>query len=59
MAACAANIIPDTLEMQGTIRTHDEAVRADIWRRIEKTATAIAESQGATRHRQGPARACR
>ena len=43
-----ANIIPDTLEMQGTIRTHDEAVRADIWRRLEKTATAIAESQGAT-----------
>ncbi|WP_428668643.1 amidohydrolase [Reyranella sp.] len=42
-----ANIIPDSLEMQGTIRTHDEAVRADIWKRIEKTATAIAESQGA------------
>ena len=42
-----ANIIPDTLEMQGTIRTHDEAVRADIWKRIEKTATAIADSQGA------------
>ena len=42
-----ANIIPDTLEMQGTIRTHDEGVRADIWKRIEKTATAIAESQGA------------
>ncbi|CAN5151077.1 M20 family metallopeptidase [soil metagenome] len=42
-----ANIIPDTLEMQGTIRTHDEAVRADIWKRMEKTATAIAESQGA------------
>lgn len=43
-----ANIIPDTLEMQGTIRTHDEAVRADIWRRLEKTATTIADSQGAT-----------
>jgi len=42
-----ANIIPDSLEMQGTIRTHDEAVRADIWKRIEKTATAIADSQGA------------
>ena len=42
-----ANIIPDTLEMQGTIRTHDEAVRADIKRRMEKTAIAIAESQGA------------
>jgi len=42
------NIIPDSVEMQGTIRTHDEAVRADIWRRIEKTASAIAETQGAT-----------
>lgn len=42
-----ANIIPDSLEMQGTIRTHDEGVRADIWKRLEKTATAIAESQGA------------
>lgn len=42
-----ANIIPDSLEMQGTVRTHDEAVRADIWKRLEKTATAIAESQGA------------
>jgi amidohydrolase len=42
-----ANIIPDNVEMQGTIRTHDEAVRADIKRRIEKTATAIAETQGA------------
>src|SRR5262249_57688229 len=41
------NIIPDSLEMQGTIRTHDEAVRADIWKRIEKTASAIAETQGA------------
>jgi amidohydrolase len=42
-----ANIIPDTLEMQGTIRTHDESVRADIWKRLEKTATTIADSQGA------------
>ena len=42
-----ANIIPDSLEMQGTIRTHDESVRADIRRRMEKTAIAIAESQGA------------
>jgi amidohydrolase len=42
-----ANIIPDTVQMQGTIRTHDEAVRADIWKRIEKTATAIADIQGA------------
>jgi amidohydrolase len=43
-----ANIIPDTVQMQGTIRTHDEGVRADIWKRIDKTAKAIAESQGAS-----------
>jgi len=42
------NIIPDSLEMQGTIRTHDEEVRADIWKRVKKTASAIAETQGAT-----------
>jgi amidohydrolase len=43
-----SNIIPDTVQMQGTVRTHDEGVRADIWKRIEKTVTAIADSQGAT-----------
>jgi amidohydrolase len=42
-----SNIIPDTVQMQGTIRTHDEAVRADIRKRIDKTVSAIAESQGA------------
>ena len=30
------NIIPDTLEMHGTIRTHDEGVRADIWKRSRR-----------------------
>jgi len=43
-----SNIIPDTVQMQGTVRTHDEGVRADIWKRIEKTVSAIADSQGAT-----------
>jgi amidohydrolase len=43
-----ANIIPDSVQMQGTVRTHDEGVRADIWKRIEKTAVAIADSQGAS-----------
>jgi amidohydrolase len=42
------NILPDTVSMEGTIRAHDEDVRADIWRRIEKTATSIAEAAGAT-----------
>jgi len=42
------NILPDTVAMEGTIRTHDEDVRADLWRRIEKTAGSIAEAAGAT-----------
>jgi amidohydrolase len=42
------NIIPDSVTMEGTIRTFDEDMRADIHRRIDKVATAIAESAGAT-----------
>lgn len=42
------NIIPEDLEMVGTVRTHDQAVRADIKARIERTATLIAASAGAT-----------
>jgi len=41
------NILPDSVVMEGTIRTHDEGVRADIWKRIDKTATAIAGAAGA------------
>ena len=37
------NILPDSVAMEGTIRTHDEGVRADIRKRIEKTAGAIAD----------------
>lgn len=42
------NIIPDSVVLQGTVRTFDEAMRADIKRRIERTATSIAEAAGAT-----------
>ncbi|MHA7816008.1 MAG: amidohydrolase [Pseudohaliea sp.] len=42
------NIIPETVELEGTIRTFDADTRADIHRRIENTATHIAESAGAT-----------
>lgn len=42
------NIIPEECEMWGTIRTLDTAMQKDVWRRIEKTATNIAESAGAT-----------
>jgi amidohydrolase len=42
------NIIPDSVVMQGTVRTFDEAMRADIKDRIRRTATSIAQSAGAT-----------
>jgi amidohydrolase len=42
-----SNIIPDSVEMLGTIRTFDLAQRTEIFRRIEQTATRIAESSGA------------
>jgi amidohydrolase len=43
-----ANIIPDEIELEGTIRAFDENVRKDIQRRVEATARHIAESAGAT-----------
>jgi len=42
------NIIPDSVEMTGTIRTFDPEVRADVIRRFERTAKAIAEASGAS-----------
>ncbi len=42
------NIIPDSVEMTGTIRTFDEGMRADLLARIERTARDIASSSGAT-----------
>ncbi|HEY9383945.1 MAG TPA: amidohydrolase [Gemmatimonadales bacterium] len=42
------NIIPDSVVMQGTVRTYDEAMRKDIQDRIRRTAEAIARSAGAT-----------
>jgi amidohydrolase len=42
------NIIPDSVVMQGTIRTFDTAVRNDIHQRVRRTAESIAQSAGAT-----------
>ena len=42
------NIIPDKVEMVGTVRTFDEALREDVHRRIRLTAENIAEAAGAT-----------
>ena len=43
-----SNIIPDEVEMTGTIRTFLPEVREDIHRRIRQTVTRIAEASGAT-----------
>ncbi len=43
-----SNIIPDSVVMVGTLRTFDDAMRKDIAMRIERTATDIARSAGAT-----------
>lgn len=42
------NIIPDTVEMVGTIRTFDKTVRADVLQRMERTAKDIAAASGAS-----------
>jgi len=42
------NIIPESVEMIGTIRTFDADTRADIHERITRTATQIAASAGAS-----------
>lgn len=47
-AGNAANVIPDTAELSGTIRTYDEEVRAFLKQRITEIATGIASSFRAT-----------
>jgi amidohydrolase len=42
------NIIPESVLMEGTIRTFDAAMRADILRRVRLTAENIARAAGAT-----------
>jgi amidohydrolase len=42
------NIIPDSVEMLGTVRTFDEAMRADIRDRVRNTVEMIARSAGAS-----------
>ncbi|MGB8194045.1 MAG: amidohydrolase [Chitinophagaceae bacterium] len=43
-----ANIIPEEVELTGTIRTLDKAMQKDIHERIRRTAINIAEASGAT-----------
>jgi amidohydrolase len=42
------NVIPDSVELEGTIRSFDPAMRSEIHERIERTARGVAESAGAT-----------
>lgn len=42
------NIIPDSVEMLGTIRTFDEKMRLDLHDRMKRTAESIAQAAGAT-----------
>jgi amidohydrolase len=41
------NIIPDSVEMIGTLRTFDKQVRGDVIERMQQTATHIAAANGA------------
>lgn len=43
-----SNIVPDSVEMIGTVRTFDEATRDSLAARIQRTAEGIARSAGAT-----------
>jgi amidohydrolase len=43
-----SNIIPEEVEMTGTLRTLDTAMQRDIQQRMRRTVTKIAESAGAT-----------
>ncbi len=47
-AGVRENIIPEELEMAGTIRTLDSEMQKDVHRRIRHTVKKIADSQGAT-----------
>jgi len=42
------NIIPDSVEMLGTIRTFDKGVRADVLQRMDRTVKNIAAASGAS-----------
>ncbi|WP_454735329.1 amidohydrolase [Cupriavidus necator] len=41
------NIVPETVEMMGTVRTYDEGMKKDIHARMKRTTEAIASSAGA------------
>jgi amidohydrolase len=44
------NIIPDEVKMSGTLRTYDEGMRQFIMKRMDETASLIAQSGGGSAH---------
>jgi amidohydrolase len=47
-AGTADNIIPESVELRGTVRTFSEDVRADVRHAMERLAAGIAEAHGCT-----------
>lgn len=45
-AGSAFNIIPETVEMKGTVRAFSQADREQLWRRLSEMATGIASAMG-------------
>ena len=45
-AGSAFNIIPETVEMQGTVRAFSQADREQLWRRLSEMATGVALAMG-------------
>jgi amidohydrolase len=43
-----ANVIPDEVRLEGTLRSFDEAMRADIQERLRRTVKGVADSFGTT-----------
>lgn len=48
------NIIPDKVELEGTVRTFDKAMRDDLFQRLHRTAEGVAQAQGARVELEAP-----
>ncbi|WP_257385281.1 amidohydrolase [Tahibacter caeni] len=48
------NIIPDKVELEGTVRTFDKDMRDDLFKRLQRTAEGVAAAQGARVELEAP-----
>ncbi|WP_386069220.1 amidohydrolase [Tahibacter sp. UC22_41] len=48
------NIIPDKVELEGTVRTFDKDMRDDLFKRLHRTAEGVAAAQGARVELEAP-----